>query len=177
MTMVTGLVFDLPRAAWMGTVVRLRERHEPARLRFPIEITVAGSSGLGWFSERQTSVELVKRVAQVARDFAPFPFQFSGVKRFPDSGVYYLAPRDDAAFHEFQRRLANCSLRFESTPYDYVPHCTIAILAADAAAGAHAEIRACPVPADDIKVSSVSFWSVDRVNQLARQGARIALGA
>ena len=177
MTMVTGLVFDLPRAAWMGTVVRLRERHEPARLRFPIEITVAGSSGLGWFSERQTSVELVKRVAQVAQGFPPFAFRFASVERFPDSGVYYLAPHDDAAFHEFQRRLANCGLRFAPTPYDYVPHCTIAILAADADAGAHAEVRACPVPADNIEVSSVSFWSVDQAKQLVQQGERIALGA
>ena len=176
MTMVTGLVFDLPRAAWMDTVARLRERHEPARLRFPVEITVAGSSGLGWFSEHQTSVELVKRVAQVAQGFPPFAFRFASVERFPDSGVYYLAPHDDAAFHEFQRRLAGCGLRFEPTQYAYVPHCTVAILAPDATAEAHAEVKACAVPVGELQVSSVSFWSVDRARGVAQKGECIALG-
>jgi hypothetical protein len=119
--MVTGLSFDLPQARWMDQIQRLRVRHDPARLKFPIEITVVGSSG--------------------------------------------------------QRRLANCGLRFEPSPYDYVPHCTIAILPADAAAAVHAEVRACPVPLHNIEVSSVSFWSVDHSLQIARQGERIALGA
>lgn len=172
---VTGLVFDLPQGRWMNEVRRLRSRHDPARLEFPIEITVVGSSGLGWFSEGQA--DLPQRIGEVARAFAPFSFRFSGVKCFPKSSVYYLAPEDGARFHDFQRRLANCGLRFEASPYEYVPHCTIAILPADAAAEAHDEVRACPVPSDNIKVSSVSFWSVDQSRQIARQGERIALSA
>jgi len=97
--------------------------------------------------------------------------------RSRESSAYYLSPADDIGFHDFQRRLANCGLRFEPSPYEYVPHCTIAILAADAAAEAHAEVRAFPVPSDNIRVSSVSFWSVDQSHQVAQQGQRIALGA
>jgi len=177
MTMVTGLAFDLPQAPWMEKVRRLRERYEPSRASFPIEITVAGSSGLGWFSAGQAREDLEKSVAKVGRGFAPFSFRFASVERFPDSSVYYLAPHDSTAFHEFQRRLSSCGLRFEPTPYDYVPHCTIAILAPDAATEAHAEVRSCPVPADDIEVLSVTFWSVDRFAQRALQGRRFALGA
>jgi 2'-5' RNA ligase len=172
---VTGLVFDLPQGRWMDEVTRLRSRHDPVRLRFPIEITVVGSSGLGWFSEGQT--DLMRRVGEVARACSPFSFRFDGVKCFPESSAYYLSPADDIGFHDFQRRLANCGLRFEPSPYEYVPHCTIAILAADAAAEAHAEVRAFPVPSDNIRVSSVSFWSVDQSHQVAQQGQRIALGA
>ena len=176
MTAVTGLVFDLPRAAWMDDVERLRARHEPARLRFPIEITVVGSSGLGWFSDGQSKEELSGRVAGIAGRFAPFSFQFEKVARFPDSSVYYLAARDDFHFHEFQRRLAGCGLRFEPTQYAYVPHCTVAILAPDATAEAHAEVKACAVPVGELQVSSVSFWSVDRARGVAQKGECIALG-
>jgi 2'-5' RNA ligase len=172
---VTGLVFDLPQARWMDEIQRLRSRHDPARLKFPIEITVVGSSGLGWFSEGQADMQ--QRVGEVARAFAPFKFRFSGVNCFPESSVYYLAPDDDTQFLEFQRRLANCGLRFEASPYEYVPHCTIAILPANAAAAAHDEVRACTVPPENIEVSSVSFWSVDDSRQSAQQGERIALGA
>ena len=161
----------------MKDVRRLRARHDPARLRFPIEITVAGSSGLGWFSDGQAQAELLGCVRGIARGFPSFLFRFEKVDRFPGSNVYYLAPDDGSRFHEFQNRLANCGLRFERTQYAYVPHCTIAILAQDAPDAAHAEVKACTVPAGDLRVSSVSFWSVDPAGQEARQGARVALGA
>lgn len=120
--MKTGLVFDLPHDAWMGEVLRLRARHEPARLRFPIEITVAGSSGLGWFSAGQSRAELVRRVNRVAAGYRRFGFRFDKVLRFPQSHTYYLAPREERQFRDFQRRLADSGLRFAPTPLEYVPH-------------------------------------------------------
>lgn len=159
----------------MDDVLRLRSLYEPVRLRFPIEITVAGSSGLGWFSDGQD--DLVQKVGGVARGFAPFSYRFAKVTRFPASNVYYLAPEETSCFHDFQARLAASGLRFAPTPYEYVPHCTIAILAEDASADTHAAVAACPVPKDVIQVSSVSFWSVDEKRQSATQGARVALGS
>jgi hypothetical protein len=35
-------------------------------------------------------------------------------------------------------------------------------------------MRACTVPSRDLRVSSVSFWSVDRATQQASQGAHRA---
>lgn len=160
----------------MDDVLRLRKLYESTRLHFPIEITVAGSSGLGWFSDGQDKADLLHRVGEVAKEFEPFSFRFRRVERFPATNVYYLAPDDSSLFHDFQHRLASCGLLFESTPFDYVPHCTIAILAQDATAEAHSEVSACRVPTDQIRVFSVSFWSVDREKQLAQQGERIGLG-
>jgi 2'-5' RNA ligase len=175
--MITGLVFDLPRSRWMDDVLRLRSLYEPVRLRFPIEITVVGSSGLGWFSADQDKAALLKHVEEVARGFAPFTFRFEKVSRFPDSNVYYLSPSESSRFQRFQSRLAGCGLRFQPAPFSYVPHCTIAILPPEAAESARAEIMACPIPRDDIRVSSVSFWSVDAPNQQCYQGESVALGA
>ena len=175
--MTTGLVFDLPHGRWMDDVLRIRSLYEPARVRFPIEITVAGSSGLGWFSAGQGKAELLRQVGAVAQGFAPFTFQFGGVARFSGTSVYYLSLREAGQFHFFQDRLARCGLRFEPVPFSYVPHCTIAILPEDAVASAHSEVMACTVPDHDIRISSVSFWSVDASNQQCYQEECIPLGS
>lgn len=175
MRTVTGLVFDLPHAPWMGDVMRLRAAYDPARLRFPIEITVVGSSGLGWFSASIAHESLVNKVSAVARTFAPFVFRFRGVTCFPNSNVYYLQPMDDKPFRAFQANLAATDLSFEPTPYSYVPHCTIAEAPRDSTS-ARDDFMRHPVPDHDIQVTSVSFYSVDREGQRCYQHERVALG-
>jgi 2'-5' RNA ligase len=160
----------------MGDVMRLRAAYDRVRLRFPIEITVVGSSGLGWFSPSLAREVLAHKVGEVAKACSPFAFRFGGVKRFPNSGVYYLAPADDKPFHAFQANLAASDLPFEATPYRYVPHCTIAELPRDAAPAAHEALMHCPVPDHDIHVTSVSLYSLDREAQCCYQHERIALG-
>ena len=156
--------------------MRLRAAYDRVRLRFPIEITVVGSSGLGWFSLPAPREPLVHKVREVAKTFASFTFRFGALKRFPSSSVYYLEPLDDKPFHANQARLAATDLRFELTPYRYVPHCTVAEISGDAANGAHEELMQCPVPDHDIHVSSVSFYTVDRETQRCQQHERVALG-
>jgi hypothetical protein len=173
---VTGLVFDLPHAPWMGDVMRLRAAYDLVRLRFPIEITVVGSSGLGWFSLPVAREALVHKVREVARTFSPFTFRFGSLKRFPSSNVYYLQPLDDKPFHAFQATLAATNLSFEPTPYRYVPHCTVAEVSGDVATTAHEQLMQCPVPDHDIHVTSVSFYTVDRETQRCHQHERVALG-
>ena len=157
--------------------MRLRAAHDPMRLGFPIEITVAGSSGLGWFSPSIAHEELVRKVRAVAKAFSPFAFRFGGVDCFPGSNVYYLKPVEDKPFRAFQARLAATDLTFEPTPYRYVPHCTIAQAPRDSAASVGDELARCPVPDHDIQVASVSFYTMDREAQRCYQHERIGLGA
>jgi 2'-5' RNA ligase len=160
----------------MADVLRFRAVYDSARLRFPIEITVVGSSGLGWFSPTASSETLVRRVQGVAKGFSPFKFRFSSVARFPNSSVYYLAPSDDALFHDFQGQIAACGLSFEATPYSYTPHCTIAAPSDDASDKAHNELMTFRMPDHDIQVASVSFYVVETQSQKCYQHERIALG-
>lgn len=173
--MVTGLVFDLPHGPWVADVLRLRSRYEPARLGFPIEITVVGSSGLGWFTATQDKATLLHHVGEVARKFPPFTFRFERVSLFPGTAAYYLATRESAPFFDFQRNLHDCGLSYEPTPFTYTPHCTIVILAEPNEA-AHAEIMAFPVPDIEIRVASVSFYTVDKSSNACNQHERLALG-
>jgi 2'-5' RNA ligase len=160
----------------MGDVMRLRAAYDPVRLRFPVEITVVGSSGLGWFSQDIPRRELANKVQVIARAFPPFRFRFSGVTCFPGSTVYYLAPSDAAPFHDFQCRLAACGLSFQPTPYSFTPHCTIAELPVDAPASARKEMEEFRVPEHDIHVESVSIYTLETETQRCYQHERIALG-
>jgi 2'-5' RNA ligase len=157
---VFGLVLDLPAEAWTKKIRSLRAKYDHARASFPIEITVAGSSGLGWFSPGQTPDFIANLARQIARTFVSFTSHFSGVEKFAGSHVYYLALKDEKPFHAFQKSLAASPLLFEPTPFSYKPHCTIAALADDASASAHAAIAAFPVPAHGVTISSLSLYGV-----------------
>ena len=174
---VTGLVFDLPNEPWTEEVLRFRERYDPDRFRFPVEITVVGSSGLGWFSPSQPIARLVEKVSAVARAVAPFVCQFVGIEHFSASSVYYLALRNEAPFHSFQQLLAASGLSFEPTPFSYKPHCTIAALSPSASDADHAALASFSVPQDSIAVSSVSFYAIDCARNECHHLERIRLGA
>ena len=156
--------------------MRLRAKYDTARLRFPVEITVVGSSGLGCFSQGISRRELAHKIQVVAKGFSPFCFRFSGVACFPGSKVYYMAPDDGTPFHDFQRRIAACGLSFEPTPYRYTPHCTIAELSHDVATSAHKEMMEFLVPDHQIQVDSVSIYTVNTGGKQCFQHERIALG-
>ena len=156
--------------------MRLRAAYDPVRLRFPIEITVVGSSGLGWFSAPVDRDTLVRRIGEVAKGFSAFAFRFARVARFPNSNVYYLQPTPDTPFRAFQAAIGATGLSFESTPYSYVPHCTIAEVPEGSADSVHNELIQCPIPDHEIRVTSVSLYSVDRRAQSCHQHESIALG-
>jgi hypothetical protein len=174
---VTGLVFDLPEEPWTKTVSRLRAQYDPNRLHFPIEVTVVGSSGLGWFSSFQPVELLVETVAGLATRVAPFACRFSQVESFPVSNVYYLALHDEAPFHNFQRMLAASRLRFDPTPFTYKPHCTIAALPSGASAASRTALLNFGVPRHEIAISSVSLYAVDLKRNECSRLNRILLGA
>jgi hypothetical protein len=174
---VSGLVFDLPDETWIADIHRLRRAYDHTRLAFPVEITVAGSSGLGWFTPSQSSDFIVEQVREVARGCAPFQCKFTEVRTFPGSSVYYLSLHDEAPFHAFQRALAASQLRFEPARFSYTPHCTIAEVQADSPAFAHIEIAAFPVPSHAVTISSVSLYSVNFSNHACKFISRVSLGA
>lgn len=156
--------------------MRLRAIYDRVRLGFPIEITVVGSSGLGWFSPSIEHETLVCKVREAARGFAPFRLRFGTVNCFPGSNVYYLQPVDEIPFRTFQARIAASGLSFEPIPYDYVPHCTIAEVPETRGTNAREELMQCPVPDHEIQITSVSFYTVDRQTQRCYQQERVALG-
>ena len=173
---VIGLVFDLPDEPWTTEVRRLRAAFDAVRTPFPVEITVAGSSGLGWVSPNQSREFIFEQVRELARKRSPFRCAFAGIEVFPASQVHYLALDDETPFHEFQQALAASVLQFEPTPFAYKPHCTIVCLRADDAA-AQAELARFPVPRHTIAISSVSLYCVNFARNACRFIERFPMGA
>jgi len=65
-------MIDLPNEAWTTEVRRLRAAYDHDRTSFPVEITVAGSSGLGWSSPNQSLELVVNHVREFAQKRSPF---------------------------------------------------------------------------------------------------------
>ena len=110
---VLGLVFDLPEAEWMADVRRIRSVHDSDRALFPIEITVAGSSGLGWLSPGQTSEAIAAHVRTVAKSLTPFVCTFSRVETFPrrESTILRLRTKSPSTHFNEHLRRRHCILR------------------------------------------------------------------
>ena len=172
-----GVVFDIPDEAWTREIQRLRIVHNPDRAHFPVEITVAGSSGLGWLSPSQTRDAIAGQIEEIASDVAPFQTFFSHVEVFPKSQVYYLSLADESPFHAFQRTLAASHLQFEAVKFPYKPHCTIAALSMNATPAAHAELLDFPVPKHAITISSLSLYAVNLSANTCHHAHRVRLGA
>ena len=50
--------------------------------------------------------------------------EFTGVEKFPDTGIYYLQPERDQ-FDKMHKSIISSGLEFNDNPWPYNPHCTL----------------------------------------------------
>jgi 2'-5' RNA ligase len=118
------VVLDLPDP--VGSQLRdIRLRYSELRARYPAEITVAGSGGVGPIAGGQDDDELRDALAAIAASTPPITASFGAVRRFPSSNLFYLSIDDPRPFHALHERLRTSGIRFDAVPHEYVPHCTI----------------------------------------------------
>src|SRR5579862_4317227 len=165
---VIGVVFDIPTEPWVSEIMRLRKKYDPSRAQFPVEITVAGSSGLGWIVPSQGYESVKERLRAIAQTTPPLCCAFSQVEEFPVSQTYYLSLLDEEPFHAFQQRLAASSIQFGPVAFSYKPHCTIVQLTDSSPDSAKTEISAFPVPVHRITIASLSTYAVANSHNACR---------
>src|SRR5215471_14646994 len=66
--------------------------------RLPVEITVAGSSGVGPIPAGTDKKGTEECVLVLSREFEPFDVRFQEIRRFPNTDIFYLAPEDRQPF-------------------------------------------------------------------------------
>lgn len=154
----TFVVVDMP-AHVEDHVRRIRTAYGSARQFLPVEITVAGSSGVGVFDVTQEPDEALRAVERIARATAPFPLGFSQVTRFPESGVFYYQIADPAPLVTLHEQITTSGLRFKPNPFPFSPHLTIDTFD-DATADLERELLALPLPAGPFPVMSLSVYSL-----------------
>ena len=120
----TYIVINVPSPA-ADAVREIRRRFDSARADMSVEITLAGSGGLGTVMEGQSPATVFAAVDRIAAATEPFAAHFGAINRFPDCGISYYAVQPVEPFVEIQQMLAESPIRFSPCHFPYTPHCTL----------------------------------------------------
>jgi 2'-5' RNA ligase len=101
-----------------------------------------------------------RAISEVARRFAPIRTHFVSVARFPDTGLFYYQPDDAAPFAELQKALVETKLNFNTSPFPFTPHCTIADFG-ELTDAILTEMMQLPVPKQEIILDTLSVYTLD----------------
>ncbi len=121
----TFLCLELP-APVAERVLRIRRAHGDAfRAVLPVEVTVAGSGGLGAIAAGQDPATVFAAVDTVAAATSPIVARFGPVRRIPGADIFVLTLVEETPFRILQKRLAESGIRFAASPFPFTPHCTL----------------------------------------------------
>ena len=102
----------------------MRTRFNPSNVNWPADITVAGSSGVGTLKLGQSLDEVVEKIIPVMTELSFTRVKFTGIERFPETGIYYLMP-ERLNFDLMHEAIVASGLEFDESPWPYNPHCTL----------------------------------------------------
>jgi 2'-5' RNA ligase len=128
--------------------------------RLPIEITVAGSSGVGPIPIGTDKKETEDRLQTVLSDLEPFRMRFQEIRRFPSTDVFYLAPEERQTFDRIHQALKASGIPFGPNPWPYNPHCTLRagpMVGRDSAE----DIFGLSFPKEDFLIDTLSIYELD----------------
>jgi 2'-5' RNA ligase len=157
------VVIDIPEP--QKTAVQLvRDQLKTVTAKLPVEITLAGSSGLGPVPEG-TDVGLVcDEVDRVASSMVAFKMEFGRISHFPDTGVFFIAPKDRRPFDSLHGLFASSRIPFAASPFPYHPHCTLRVGPKVDHSTAE-RIYSVTVPIGEMLLDSISVFTVDAGTQ------------
>lgn len=153
-------VLNIPAPA-SRLVMEVRRAHKDVyRVSLPVEVTVAGSNGLGVLEETEDLSKAYSILDRIAADTAPIETAFGPVVRFAGTNVFALTFEHDAPLRELHARIAHSGLRFRSSPHAFTPHCTLRSRAPITAADER-ELLALRIPGR-FTLDSISVCGLDR---------------
>lgn len=106
-------------------VYELRSRFNPERVSWPVDITIAGSSGVGTIKEGQSLNQVVSDLAPIIERLRFKQVQFLSVDQFPGSGILFLSPVRKP-FDALHSAVSESGVVFNPNRWPYNPHCTLA---------------------------------------------------
>jgi 2'-5' RNA ligase len=162
------IVLDLP-SPMRETVAQLRLQADKAFPPLPVEITVAGSSGVGTIEADESQERVFGLLADVAAKTKPLNAAFHSIERFPNSPVVYLSLVDNAPFIALHKAILSTPIRFRASPFPFGPHCTIRPPSAGTLDDAEfRRIAALSVPQSPFLLESMSVYELDSGNRECR---------
>lgn len=106
----------------------LREEFDPVLAdNIPVEITVAGSSGIGPILPGQDGAVILNELSCIAHRMKPFEARLGQVTRFPGTDIFVFEVLPREPFETFYQWLLDTSIQFDSSPHPFFPHCSLHI--------------------------------------------------
>ena len=107
----------------VALVEEMRERFNPNH-DWPVDITIAGSSGIGTIKEGQDISVVIEAFQSIITSHGFTEVTFISASRFPNTGIYYLAP-ECSSFDVLHKAIAGSEIQFNENKWPYNPHCTL----------------------------------------------------
>jgi 2'-5' RNA ligase len=118
------IVAEIPEPV-RSQVQALRDSLHTLTAKLPVEITLAGSSGVGPIPVG-TDLSLIKRhLDQTLSGISPFRARFSAIRSFPNTSIFYLEPFDRSPFDHLHQKLRISGIPFSEIQWPFNPHCTL----------------------------------------------------
>jgi 2'-5' RNA ligase len=153
------VVADIPEPH-KSALQHIRDQLKTVTAKLPVEITLAGSSGVGPIPEG-TDLDLIRdEVVRIARVKTAFSAEFGGISHFPDTGIFFIPPADRKPFDSLHTALASSKIPFGPSPFPYNPHCTLRVGPKVEPREAE-QIQALAVPRGPMLIDSLSVYAVD----------------
>ena len=153
------------------SITKIREKYEHQIAHFPVEITVAGSSGVGPISSGQELDFVISELEIILVSFQSFEISFLTIERFPETDIFYLVPNDKSPFKKLHDLIKSTNIRFETNPYPYDPHCSLRGFT-PLPKELEDEINRIIFPKEQFKISKIAIYEVDgmKTNKLWGKG-------
>src|SRR6266404_101718 len=169
------IVTEIPEPV-RSQVQALRDSLNTPVRKLPVEITLAGSSGVGPIPVG-TDLSIIQcHLERILSDISPFRTRFSSIRAFPNTSIFYLEPFDRSPFDHLHRELCSSGIPFSECPWPYNPHCTLRggkPLDAEAAS----ELLARPLPQVEVPINTVSVYRLNDIAQDCKLLFQRTLGA
>lgn len=120
----TYICMDVPEPQY-SRVMAVRQRHCERLPNIPVELTVAGSSGVGAIRAQLDPGDVVARLARFCAVTPPITAEFGAVVRFPATDIFVFSMADPIPFEALHDGLKQTGVRFEPSRFPFFPHCTL----------------------------------------------------
>jgi 2'-5' RNA ligase len=153
------VAIDIPEP-FRSRIQAIRDELNTLTAKLPVEITLAGSSGVGPIPEGTDIGVICAEVDRIARSTSSFRMEFAGVSHFPDTGVFFIPPKDRRPFDSLHTSFATSKIPFARSSFPYCPHCTLRV-GPKVDRSIAERIYSLPVPPGEITLDSISVYALN----------------
>jgi 2'-5' RNA ligase len=154
------VVADIPDP-YKTKIQAIRDELKTVTARLPVEITLAGSSGVGPIPAG-IEIELIRdEIERIACRTAAFSMEFAEISHFPDTGIFFVPPKDRKPFDSLHASLTSSKIPFTKSPFPYNPHCTLRV-GPKVEQSESERINSIAIPRGEMLLDSISVYTIER---------------